>query len=80
VCVLCKKKIVQPNMFQMCEGQSGVVYCAMLLDIPHQIKILKPTTYWEKQIAQLISTIFYYVLFFNTTILLHISGVKGCRF
>jgi hypothetical protein len=36
----------------------------MLPDKPYQIKILRPTPHWVKQIIQSLSTIVYYVLVF----------------
>jgi len=57
------------------------VDCAMLLYLPHTVKIQRPTPHQGKQITQLVSTIFHYVLIsFNTKISLYISGTRGCRF
>jgi len=71
------KKKSQPDIFQMCEVQHGVVHCAMLSDIPHPIKILGPTPHCEKWIRQQIPFFIMYSYFFNIKILLHISMVRG---
>jgi len=57
------KEKAQPDILHMCKAQRGIVYGAMLPDLPHPVKILRSTSHWEKWITQSISTIFY-ILFF----------------
>jgi hypothetical protein len=42
----------------MSEMQCGIVCCAMFYDISYALQILTPTAHWEKQITQLVSTVF----------------------
>jgi hypothetical protein len=43
----------QPDILPVCEVQCGVVYCAMLPDLPHPTKILRSTPQWGKADLQL---------------------------
>jgi len=44
--------------------QRGIVFCAMFQDTSHVLQILTPTPHWEKQITDLVCSIFYYVLYY----------------